>query len=245
MAFNRKTFFDAVRNAPFSGVLSQAHVDNLELFLATWDSYKWTNLNWLAYLMAAAYHETAHTFAPIEEYGKGAGRWYGRPDPVTGKVYYGRGFSQLTGVENYKKATADPDVQERFPGVDLYRNPALALDAKIATLIHFDGMSEGWFTGRGLGNYLGGAKAEFDNPDFTEAYRILNPGAFTEFPHVPPQIAGYAGDFLAALEASWQEHEPGDGPPPPDIGTRTINDLIDEAEDMGFEITFRRIGKPN
>jgi hypothetical protein len=33
---------------------------------------------------------------PIEEYGKGRGMPYGKPDPTTGQVYYGRGFVQLT-----------------------------------------------------------------------------------------------------------------------------------------------------
>lgn len=219
MAFNRKVFFETVRSAPFGGRLSQAHVDNLQLFLQAWDSYGWANLNWLAYLMAAAYHETAHTFAPIEEYGKGAGRWYGVPDPVTGQVYYGRGFSQLTGAENYKRATKDKDIQTRFPGIDLYQDPHRALDADVATLIHFDGMGEGWFTGKGLGDYLGpSSNIAPEKVDFVNAYRILNPGAFKEFPEVPKKIAGYAKDFLKALETSQAAKEPEEPAPPPDVG---------------------------
>ena len=38
----------------------------------------------------------------IEEICKGRGMPYGKPDLTTGKVYYGRGFVQLTSERNYK-----------------------------------------------------------------------------------------------------------------------------------------------
>ena len=50
------------------------------------------HLRQTAYMLATAKHETANTFAPIEEYGKGKGLPYGKPDRKTGLVYFGRGY---------------------------------------------------------------------------------------------------------------------------------------------------------
>jgi len=44
-------------------------------------------------------------FKATEEYGKGKGRYYGKPDKVTGKIYYGRGIIQLTHKKNYQAFT--------------------------------------------------------------------------------------------------------------------------------------------
>jgi len=93
----RDVFFGRVRVNPFGGRLTQGQVDGCNVLLSAWDSRpEFTDRRWLAYMLATAKHETAHTMKPIEEYGHGAGRDYGRPDPQTGKAYYGRGYGQLT-----------------------------------------------------------------------------------------------------------------------------------------------------
>ena len=73
-----------------------------------------------AYILATAKHETANRLVPVREgmvnFDKAARRiakrmWglkitrlpYYKPDKITGQVYYGRGFVQLTWAENYKK----------------------------------------------------------------------------------------------------------------------------------------------
>jgi hypothetical protein len=64
---------------------------------------------WLAYILATAYHETAHTFEPVREIGRGKLRAYGRKRKQSGEpytidhIYYGRGHVQLTWYENYDK----------------------------------------------------------------------------------------------------------------------------------------------
>ena len=129
----------------------------------------------LAYCLATAWHETAGTMQPIEEYGRGKGRPYG----PTG--YWGRGYVQLTWDYNYKKAGAEL-------GVDLYGNPKLALDPGIAAKIMFRGMTEGWFTGKKLDDFI---TAKVVN--YRGARRIINGMDRAE------QIAAYANLFAAAL----------------------------------------------
>ncbi len=100
----------------------------------------------LAYILATVQHETANTFLPIEEYGKGRGRAYGVSD-INGHTYYGRGYVQLTWLNNYK-------VMGEKLNVDLVNNPELALDKEIALKIMFVGMEEGLFTGKKLSQYF-------------------------------------------------------------------------------------------
>jgi hypothetical protein len=99
---------------------------------------------------------------PVREIGRGRGKKYGLPDPLTGEVYYGRGFVQLTWADNYR------NMGKRL-GVDLYRNPDLALDRKIAARILIVGMVEGIFTGKKLSDYLNDRVTDYRN-----ARRIIN-----------------------------------------------------------------------
>jgi len=120
-----------------------------------------TDLRQVAYVLATAYHETAFTMKPIEEYGKGRGRKYGIPN-AKGLTYYGRGFVQLTWDYNYKNAGM-------LIGLDLLNKPWEALDQKTAALIAAMGMRDGWFTGKKLNQYFN-AKVT----DWNGARRIIN-----------------------------------------------------------------------
>jgi len=99
----------------------------------------------LAYILATVQHETAGTFLPIEEYGKGRGREYGKA--IQGKVYFGRGYVQLTWLNNYK-------VMSEKLGIDLMSYPEKALDKETALKIMFVGMDQGLFTGKKLHDYF-------------------------------------------------------------------------------------------
>ncbi|HEX6571097.1 MAG TPA: peptidoglycan-binding protein, partial [Steroidobacteraceae bacterium] len=68
-----------------------------------------TDLRWAAYMLATVKHECAETWQPIEEFGRGARRAYGKEvivrDSEGNKYrnkYYGRGYVQLTWVDNYR-----------------------------------------------------------------------------------------------------------------------------------------------
>jgi putative chitinase len=181
---DRKIFYSTARALLFDGRLSQRQVDGIEAILNEWDVRRWSDVRWLAYMLATTYHETDRTIAPIAEYGKGQGRPYGIPDSVTGQVYYGRGFVQLTWKANYQKLGA-------LVGVDLVDFPEKAMELPIATAILFDGMHDGLFTGVGLPRYF---SDHVDDP--VNARRIINGTDRAEL------IAGYHAKFLAALKAA-------------------------------------------
>lgn len=140
---NRAPFYNYIREHLFGGHLTGLQVEGIEAILNEWEKRALTDNRWLAYILATAKHETAKTMQPIEEYGKGAGRSYGKRDDQTGKVYYGRGFVQLTWRGNYEK-------MGHLLNVDLVNNPEFALQPIVATQIMFEGMLRGMFTGRTL-----------------------------------------------------------------------------------------------
>ncbi len=153
-------FFDAVRASLFGGSLAQPQVEGIEIIVSTWERAGDGDDRKLAYLLATAFHETARTMQPIAEYGKGKGRKYGTP--VNGKVYYGRGYVQLTWDYNYARA-------KKELGADFVDNPELALDKKHAADIMINGMTQGWFTGKKLSDYF-----TISKNDPVNARRIIN-----------------------------------------------------------------------
>lgn len=113
--------------------------------------------NQCAYVLATAWHETAHTMKPVREYG---GERY-----LKSKRYYpyvGMGFVQLTWKANYEKAS-------RKLGVDFVADPKLLLKPAYSATILVVGMKEGWFTGKKLADYITLQKSDFRN-----ARRIVN-----------------------------------------------------------------------
>jgi len=189
----RAAFFECVRAKPFGGALAQRQVDGMGALL---DAFERTapalEPRFCAYMLATAFHETARTMQPIEEYGKGRGRAYGHPAGPWHQIYDGRGDVQLTWEANYVKATA----RLRALGVigadvDLDKAPALALRPEIAAAIMIHGMLEGWFTGHKLADDFNATR---DDP--VDARRIINGTDRAEL------IAGYHRAFLAALKAA-------------------------------------------
>lgn len=163
MSLNRATFYDVLRHSSlFGGHLSVSQVEGMEAVLNEWEARDYTDLRCLAYMFGTIYWETDRTMQPIEERGKGKGYKYGNPDPITGLVYYGRGFVQLTWAKNYQ--TMGDHI-----GVDLYHHPELALQMDIATKILFEGMIRGMFTGRKLSDYFNST-----TEDWVDARKIIN-----------------------------------------------------------------------
>lgn len=124
----------------------------------------------IAYILATAWHESK--FKPIiekggEKYLKSKKYW----------PFYGRGFVQLTWDYNYKK-------QGERLGVDLVKNPELALDPVIAADILVYGMKHGVFTGKKLSDYINSGVT-----DYYRARKIINGLDKAQL------IAGYAMKF--------------------------------------------------
>jgi predicted chitinase len=160
--------------------LKQAQVDNLNFILDKLDaSEPITRLSEYAYVLATLKLETADTFAPVMEayWIKPESRriavlrkmYAGRKSIIhpSGKLYTGRGYVQLTHIDNYIKM--NEYVQEKFPDYDLVENPDLACEPEAAWIILETGMSKGLFTGKKLSNYFTDCKHDFYN-----ARKIIN-----------------------------------------------------------------------
>lgn len=159
---NKQAFFGTFRLT--AGPFNSKQVQGFDAILDEWEVQGLTDTRWLAYMLATTWHETARTMQPIEEYGKGRGYKYGKPDSVSGHVYYGRGFVQLTWSYNYKKIS-----NLFFGDLRLFDHPELALDLKTSVQILFKGMTAGLFTGRKLSQYFNDKKEDPIN-----ARRIIN-----------------------------------------------------------------------
>lgn len=122
------------------------------------------NIPETAYVLATAYHETAHTMKPVREYG---GETY-----LKKKKYYpyvGMGYVQLTWKENYEHAS-------KVLGVDFVKNPKLLLEPKYAVVILVTGMKEGWFTKKKLSDYITRESKPYEKrmTEYANARRIIN-----------------------------------------------------------------------
>jgi putative chitinase len=134
-----------------------------------------------AYVLATAWHETAHTMRPVEEAFWLSDAW--RRRNLRYYPWHGRGYVQLTWRENYERAA-------KHLGIDLTTDPRAAMEPATAAKILVAGMKEGWFTGKKLSDYITAYAA-----DYAAARRIVNG---TDKAHA---IAGIAEDYEAALTA--------------------------------------------
>lgn len=182
---DRGKFYDVVRARLYNTFgLGQESVDGFEAILnANEKTYKLPKTQ-LAYLLATAYHETAHTIKPLKEWGRGKKKAYGKT--VRGNVYYGRGLVQLTWHENYVK-------MGKILGVDLESNPDLAIDLSVSVDIIFVGMIRGIFTGKKLSDYF---------KDFPPTAEPILARAIVNGRDRAALIADYYDHFLDALVAA-------------------------------------------
>ena len=177
--------FDKVRPL-FGGKLSQSQVDGVNQIVSSWETYGDGNIRHLAYLLATARWETAHTMQPIYE--RGAKAYFNKYEPGTkigkalgnaqkgdGYLFRGRGYVQLTGRANYRKFGIEND-------------PDKALDPDAAARILIVGCIEGKFTGKKLSDYK----------TFVSMRRVVN-GT-----DKAAEIAAIADGFLLALESPVQ-----------------------------------------
>ena len=147
---HRKYFFDNIKYYLF-GSFNQQQVDGLNLFL-DWhdfqnpeipDKYHLDDRSF-SYVLATVYHETAATMQPVKEYGSES---YLKSKPYY--PWYGRGYVQLTWEENYQKQDDKLGL-----GGQLMANPDLALDPNVALKIILEGMCDGDFTSKKLGEFF-------------------------------------------------------------------------------------------
>lgn len=185
-------FYKNIRESLFGGKLIQSQVDGIEVICKAFGEGE---LNHLAYILATVYHETDQTFRPIEEYGKGKTKDYGKKLDVgkgpgkrisyttPDKLYYGRGYEQLTWRDNYLR-------MGKLIGEDLLNNPELMLTIPVASKSIIAGMKTGLYTTHKLSDFSNGKEFDFKN-----ARTIINGLNKAEL------IAGYAHKFLIALKS--------------------------------------------
>ena len=178
---NLKIFFDKIRPL-FGGKMNQSQVDGINFLYDNIVVSEIIDKRMAAYIFATVFHETAKTMQPIEEIGKGKNKEYGKPDPVTGHTYYGRGYVQLTWKYNY-------DCASRELEYDFVNNPDAVMQPDNAVVIMVKGMSQGWFTGKKLSDYFN------LKTDFVGARKIINGTDKAEV------IGGYAKSFYDALNS--------------------------------------------
>lgn len=114
----------------------------------------------IAYTLATAYWETAHTMQPVKEAFWLSEAW--RETHLRYYPWYGRGLVQITWKENYVR------MGKRL-GYDFITDPDKVMEPEASVDILVVGMKEGLFTGKKLRDYIYG-----DKKDFKGARRIIN-----------------------------------------------------------------------
>lgn len=178
---DREKFFDGYREK--FGPLHQSLVDALNNLLNQIEqdgrfddtAEPRTGRRQLAYCLATFKWETAHTMRPIDEFGSNerferlygpqteVGKQLGNTQPGDGARFHGRGYVQLTGRSNYKRAS-------QLTSVDLIADPDKAKDPALAYRIAIQGMKDGWFTAHKLSQFFRDGVL----PDWTNARTIIN-----------------------------------------------------------------------
>jgi putative chitinase len=195
---NRTNFFNSVRHSLFGGRLLQKQVDGMNAILDEWEAQRWTDKRWLAYILATTYHETGKTMQPVEEYGKGKGKDYGKklkygggpgkrvPYTTPNLIYYGRGLAQNTWYEIYEKLTKA--AQKQGKNWDFLNHPELLLQMEPSVWAMFYAMKTGLYTGKKLSDYFN------TTTRWVDARRIINGVDCAVL------IKGYALKFYDALQ---------------------------------------------
>lgn len=181
---NRKTFFELYKkDLDPDKKLSQAEVDALDAFLKNTDDIfnQFTVPQW-AYIFATTFHETNATFLPVREAYWLSEDW--RKKNLRYYPYYGRGFVQITWPKNY-------DYYGQLLGIDLVKNPGLAMKPEVAFFILTHGFKNGVFTTKKITDYINATKK-----DYVGARRCINGTDKAQL------IANYAKSFEIILTKS-------------------------------------------
>lgn len=209
-SFNAGRFFAAVRTDLFGGKLNQGQVNGMDGIIQAMTEVGDGDQDTLAYALATTYHETGMRMLPVREgFGETDAQSrarvnalarkrgpdsnvakYAKPAGPYGHVYYGRGYPQLTWLENYEKCSKEA-------GVDLVKNPDAMLDPRISARVLICGIMDGRWNGQGKGlDFYEGADDYLDDAEAIQARRTVNVQDKARL------IAGYHRKFYAALSAA-------------------------------------------
>lgn len=213
---NRTIFFAYARNAPFGGGLTQAQVDGTNKIIDEADKRKIPD-NWLAYILATAFHETGGKMQPVSEnltYTtaavikktwpqrfptiKSAEPFVSKPQALANKVYGSRmgNDSKNDGWLYRGRGFAQITGKDNYKKFGIADNPDKALELSTAVRILFDGMIDGKFTGLKLSQYFSSTQ---ENPE--GARKIVNGTDKASL------IAGYYHNFLDSIKAAREQKQ--------------------------------------
>lgn len=209
---NEAAFFTAIRPA-FGHRLSGPQVRGIEEILEAARHYGVSDAHHVAHILAHVRRETGGYMSPIKET---VMPWHKDKEPSDATVIkrldkawadgnlphvkkpywrdgrFGRGPIQITHRAGYEKLG-------KPIGVDLVKNPALALDPAIGARIAVVGMRDGLFTGKKLADY--NFPDALDAPPKANPRRIVNGADGSD-----AEVARYHRQFHAALiKAGWQD----------------------------------------
>ena len=157
--------------------------------------------NQLAYLLATALWETAHTMKPVKEAFWLSEAW--RKKNLRYYPWYGRGYVQLTWEENYKKAQNILKL-----GDQLTKNPEKVMEPEVSADILIVGSKDGWFRkGQTLDKYI-----TLQKSDFFGAREIINgdKNYKKDGQKIGDIIAGYAKQYDRLLKSAGYGEIPDD-----------------------------------
>jgi len=110
---------------------------------------------WIVYLLATIHHETNELYDTFVESGHLGSRAIAYRRQLPYYPFFSRGFvSQLTGENKYK-------LFSDLLGIDLVKDPDLALNPEIAGKILILGMEQGLFTGRKISEFIYGREKDY------------------------------------------------------------------------------------
>ncbi|EKU98270.1 putative peptidoglycan-binding domain-containing protein [Leptolyngbya sp. PCC 7375] len=204
---DREIFFKEYRTIFKPRHIDQEQVNTFDAIFDYWDNSQYSDLRWLAYALATAYHETGGLMVPVREgfaksdqssikaveklYAKGRiNNNYAKLHP-NGKSYFGRGLVQITHGDNYKKLGKVIGL-----GMKLYDEPSLALDKDISVKLLFKGMIDGLYRpGHKLSSYFDNSKEDWFN-----ARDIIN--GDKEIKGIGHRVADYGKKFYRCCQSS-------------------------------------------
>lgn len=144
------------------GTLGEDARENIGYIVDAMHAANMWRVEHVAYTLATVYHETKATWEPVAE-----AYWLDDPEGYRRKLryypYYGRGYSQLTWLDNYI-------YMSEVTGYDLVKDPDMAMVPIVAAEVLVHGMLYGFYPGGPtLHWYLNELKTDFYN-----ARRVVN-----------------------------------------------------------------------
>ncbi|MGV1823243.1 hypothetical protein [Agrobacterium vitis] len=206
---DRAKFFAAVRISLFSGKLSDPQVKGMDAILDEWVAQGLTDIRWLAYMFATAFHETGQAMQPVSENlkysalglqktfpkyfsARDAQAYAGQPERIANRAYANRlGNGDEASGDGWRyrgRGLVQITGRGNYETFGLDSNPDRALVDQVAVKIMFTGMTGGLFTGDRLTDHF-----TLKGSDWVNARKIINRLDRAQ------DIAGYAKAFNSAL----------------------------------------------